>query len=134
MAEKKKITDIKDTTNAERPPEPRWLFYVLSAIMPIAGVIIGVIFQSKPDEENRKFGKTCLYIAVGVIAAIILLYIAMIAIYVAIIVVYFIIIIIVVIFYVIVMIILIALGVIGGAAGYIPGAYALLDAFTPYLF
>lgn len=133
MAEKKK-NEIQDTINVERPPEPRWLFYVLSAIMPIAGVIIGVIFQSKPDEENRKFGKTCLYIAVGVIGAIILLYIAMIAIYIAILVVYFIIIFIVVIFYIIFMIILVALGVAGSATGYIPDVYLLVDVLTPYLF
>lgn len=133
MAEKKKNA-IQNTAKVEKPPEPRWLFYVLSGLMPIAGVIIGVIFQSKPDEENKKFGKTCLYIAVGVIAAIILLYIAMIVIYLIIFVVYFIIIFIVIIFYIIIVVILMGLGVAGGATGYILDVSLLVDALAPYFF
>jgi hypothetical protein len=117
MTDKGKKKEITDTTNVEAPPEPRWLFYVLSGIVPIAGVVIGIIFQTKADEENKKFGKTCLYIAIGVIAAIVLLYIAIIVMYIAIIVVYCVIIAIVVVFYIIFMILLLALGVVGGATG-----------------
>jgi len=134
MVEKKKKPQITQKANVETPPEPRWLFYALSAIMPIAGVIIGVIFQGKPDEENKKFGKICLYIAAGVVGAIVLLYIAMIAIYVVIIVIYFVIIFIIVIFYIVLMIALVGMGVAGGATGYIPEAYALLANVAGYLF
>jgi hypothetical protein len=118
MAEKKKKTAITKTDNVETPPEPRWLFYALSAIIPVAGVVIGVIFYTKPDEENKKFGKTCLYIAVAVIAAIVALYVAIIALYIAIIVVYFVIIIIVIIFYIVIMIAMVVMGVAGGTTGY----------------
>ncbi|MCP4231417.1 MAG: hypothetical protein GY771_14885 [bacterium] len=125
MATKKNEKSITNNVNTEAPPEPRWLFYVLSGLVPIAGVVIGVIFYTKPDEENKKFGKVCLYVAVGVIAAIVALYIALIVMYIAIIVVYFIIIFIVVIFYIIIMVVLIAMGIIGGAST----GYSLL----PYL-
>lgn len=134
MTGKKKKTAITETVNVEMPPEPRWLFYILSAIIPVAGVVVGVIFYTKPDEENKKFGKTCLYIAVAIIGAIVLLYIAMIAIYVVILVVYFVIIFIVIIFYIIFMIALVGLGVAGGMAGYIPEVYALLANMAGYIF
>jgi len=111
-------TDITETANGEAPPEPRWLFYVLSAIIPIAGVIIGVIFTTKPGEDNKKFGKVCLYTAVGVIAVIIMLYIAFIALYVAIIIIYFIIVVIIIVLYIVFMIALVGMGILGGTAGY----------------
>jgi hypothetical protein len=47
----------------DRPPEPAWLFYVLSFIVPIVGIIIGVIYLAKADEELKRFGKTCLIFA-----------------------------------------------------------------------
>jgi hypothetical protein len=61
--------------NGETPPEPRWLFYVLSFFIPLAGIIIGAIYMSKPDPANKKFGKTCLICALAFIAAICLCYI-----------------------------------------------------------
>jgi len=54
-------------------PEPKPLFYVLSFIIPIAGIIIGAIFMSKPDPELKKFGKTCLMIALIPIILLILM-------------------------------------------------------------
>ncbi len=59
----------------ETPPEPRWLFYVLSFIMPIVGIILGAIYMSKPYPEMKKFGKTCLICALAFIAAICVCYI-----------------------------------------------------------
>ncbi len=47
----------------ETIPEPKPLFYILSFIIPIAGIILGALFLSKPDEELKKFGKTCLILA-----------------------------------------------------------------------
>jgi len=48
---------------AEIPPEPAWLFYVLSFMVPIAGIVLGAIYLSKDDEDNKQFGKYCLIAA-----------------------------------------------------------------------
>lgn len=62
-----KATSIKETETTggivEQVPEPAWLFYVLSFIVPIAGVVIGAIYFTKVDEELKRFGKTCLIVA-----------------------------------------------------------------------
>jgi hypothetical protein len=47
-----------------QPLKPKWLFYGLSFLVPIAGIIIGAIFMSKPDAEAKDFGKRCLIAAV----------------------------------------------------------------------
>jgi len=49
----------------ERPPEPTWLFYVLSFIEPVAGIVIGVIFLGKQSAACKDFGKVCLFTAVA---------------------------------------------------------------------
>jgi hypothetical protein len=71
-------TSIRETeTNGgivEQVPEPAWLFYVLSFIVPIAGIIIGIIYLTKADEELKRFGKTCLIFA-AIPIALYLLYI-----------------------------------------------------------
>jgi hypothetical protein len=54
-------------------PEPKPLFYVLSFIIPIAGIILGALFLSKPDEEMKKFGKMCLILALIPIILLILM-------------------------------------------------------------
>lgn len=41
------------------PPKSAWLFYILSFLLPSAGVIIGAIFMPKPGEAERRFGKIC---------------------------------------------------------------------------
>jgi len=46
-----------------KPPEPRWLFYVISFIVPLAGIIIGAIYLGKPDPACKAFGKRCLVAA-----------------------------------------------------------------------
>ena len=61
--------------DGERPPEPRWLFYILSFIVPLAGIIIGVIYMSKADPACKKFGKNCLIAAVAAIVACCLCYV-----------------------------------------------------------
>ncbi len=68
----------------DKPPEPRWLFYVLSFIIPLAGIIIGAIYLSKPEPALKKFGKTCLFLALGAIAACCLCYILYIVVWVGI--------------------------------------------------
>ncbi|MEE9456391.1 MAG: hypothetical protein V3W11_04485 [bacterium] len=48
---------------AEVPPEPRWLFYGVSFVVPIAGIVLGALYLSKPDAPNKEFGKYCLVAA-----------------------------------------------------------------------
>jgi hypothetical protein len=46
------------------------LFYVLSFFIPLAGIIIGVLYIQRPDEESRQLGRTCMYIALGAVVLI----------------------------------------------------------------
>jgi hypothetical protein len=68
---------------AEVPPEPKNLFYVLSFFIPIAGIILGAIYLSKPDADNKKFGKMCLTLALACIAVVVFLYCCFIGAYVS---------------------------------------------------
>lgn len=55
--------------SGETPPEPKVLFYILSFIIPLVGIILGIIYWTKPEEINKSFGKKCVMwacIAVGV--------------------------------------------------------------------
>jgi serine/threonine protein kinase len=56
------LTHPRKKTNA---PSPAWPFYVLSFVVPIAGIIVGAIYVSKPNEDCKEFGKKCLITAVG---------------------------------------------------------------------
>ncbi len=38
--------------------------YLLSFFIPLAGVIIGVVFMSRPDPESKQMGQTCLILGV----------------------------------------------------------------------
>ena len=51
-------------SNGDKPLEPEWLWYVLSFIIPILGIILGAIYLGKPEPENKRFGKNCLTAAV----------------------------------------------------------------------
>lgn len=44
----------------DAPPEPKWLFYILSFMVGLFGIIFGIIYMTKESEENKKFGKICL--------------------------------------------------------------------------
>ncbi len=68
---------------AEVPPEPKNLFYVLSFFIPIAGIILGAIYLSKPDADNKKFGKMCLTLALACIAVVVFMYCCFIGAYVS---------------------------------------------------
>lgn len=52
-------------TNVDTPLEPEWLFYVISFLVPLAGIIIGAIYMGKPDTECKRFGKNCLTAAIA---------------------------------------------------------------------
>tara|TARA_B100002052_G_C15711609_1_gene519830 strand:- start:37 stop:828 length:792 start_codon:yes stop_codon:yes gene_type:complete len=46
----------------------RYLFYILSFLIPLAGVIIGIIYHGKPEPWHKEFGKKCLELALTAIA------------------------------------------------------------------
>ncbi len=54
------------------PPAPqysgcmKWGFYLLSVVIPIAGIIIGIVYMSKPDPESKSLGRVCLIISIVV--------------------------------------------------------------------
>jgi cytochrome b subunit of formate dehydrogenase len=41
------------------------LFYILSFLIFIVGIIIGVIYYTKPDPESKHVGKMCIILAVA---------------------------------------------------------------------
>jgi len=49
---------------ANKPLEPKWLWYVLSFIIPLLGIILGIIYLKKPEADVKAFGKTCLIVAI----------------------------------------------------------------------
>jgi|GEM_PF-2561252 len=57
----------------------RTLFYILSFLVPIAGIIIGIIYYMKPEPELKRFGRNCILIAVLVWAVVAIVYIAIFA-------------------------------------------------------
>jgi hypothetical protein len=88
------VATEKEPTTAEKaaevPPEPRWLFYGVSFVVPVAGIILGALYLSKPDAANKEFGKYCLIaalvnfaIGVMVVLCMVLFYAAFFAVYIA---------------------------------------------------
>ena len=65
----------------QQPPQPypppqyaprysgclKFILYLVSFGIPIAGIIIAVIFMSKGDPESSSLGKTCLIISIAAI-------------------------------------------------------------------
>ncbi len=39
------------------------VFYILSFLIPLIGIIIGVIYYTKPDAESKNVGKMCIILA-----------------------------------------------------------------------
>jgi membrane-anchored protein YejM (alkaline phosphatase superfamily) len=79
---------VKAEAAAEAPPEPRWLFFVISFLVPIAGIVLGALYLSKPDAPSKEFGKYCLIAALvnfgigfSVILCMVLFYAAFFAVY-----------------------------------------------------
>ncbi len=42
------------------------LYYILSVLIPIVGIILGIIWMNDQDPEKKVVGKNCLIIAIGV--------------------------------------------------------------------
>lgn len=59
----------------DEPPEPAWLFYILSFLIPLGGLILGAIFLSKPDRANKEFGKHCLIATLAALGLCVMLYV-----------------------------------------------------------
>lgn len=51
-------------TNGNKPLEPKVLWYILSFIIPLLGIILGIIYMQKPEPEVKAFGKNCLIAAI----------------------------------------------------------------------
>jgi bacteriorhodopsin len=49
--------------------EPRWLWYAISFILPVVGILLGIIYRRKELPESKEFGKrTTIAAIVGVVA------------------------------------------------------------------
>ncbi|UCE26329.1 MAG: hypothetical protein JSW52_08185 [Candidatus Coatesbacteria bacterium] len=92
----------------ERPPEPAWLFYVLSFAVPVAGIVIGVIYLAKADEGLKRFGKTCLIFAAIPIALLLLFILAVIIVWVLYVLIVILVILVCIVYYLIIMVFLLA--------------------------
>ena len=44
------------------------LFYVLAVVLPVVGIIIGIVLMTKEDEESKALGKNVLI--VGIVVAV----------------------------------------------------------------
>ncbi|MFJ7728387.1 hypothetical protein ACIQXV_19835 [Neobacillus sp. NPDC097160] len=42
------------------------LYYILSILIPIVGIILGIIWMNDQDPEKKTVGKNCLIIAIAV--------------------------------------------------------------------
>lgn len=40
------------------------LFYILSFIIPVVGIVLGIVWMNEKDEEKKKIGKTCLTLGI----------------------------------------------------------------------
>jgi hypothetical protein len=54
--------------------EPKWLWYAISFILPVVGIILGIIYRRKEEFESRDFGKKTIIAAVAGLVAICALY------------------------------------------------------------
>ncbi|HUV86984.1 MAG TPA: hypothetical protein VMX79_07710 [bacterium] len=54
--------------------EPRWLWYAISFILPVVGIILGIIYRRKEAPESLDFGKKTVIAAVAGIVACCALY------------------------------------------------------------
>jgi hypothetical protein len=45
----------------------KFLLYALSFFMPLVGIIVGIVFMSRPDPESKGLGKACLIISIAAI-------------------------------------------------------------------
>ncbi|MEE9457844.1 MAG: hypothetical protein V3W11_11935 [bacterium] len=52
--------------------EPRWLWYAVSFILPVVGIILGIIYRRKEAPESKEFGKkTTIAAIIGIVACLI---------------------------------------------------------------
>ncbi len=46
------------------------MFYIVSFLVPLAGIIIGIVYYTRPDGESKRVGKNCIIIAIAVWVAV----------------------------------------------------------------
>ncbi len=46
----------------------KFLLYALSFLVPLAGIIIAIVFMTRPDPESKGLGRTCLILGIVSIA------------------------------------------------------------------
>ncbi len=54
--------------------EPRWLWYLVSFILPVVGIILGILYRRKEIPESKDFGKKTIIAAVAGVVACLLFY------------------------------------------------------------
>ncbi|MBN1956261.1 MAG: hypothetical protein JW900_14610 [Anaerolineae bacterium] len=42
----------------------KFLLYVVSFAIPLVGLILGLVYMSRPDPESKRLGQTCLIISI----------------------------------------------------------------------
>lgn len=52
----------------------KYVLYIISFLMPIIGIIIGIIFMISSEPEKKKVGKNCLILAIVSIVLVIVIY------------------------------------------------------------
>ena len=60
-------TDFSGEGEPPMEDNSKFLFYILSFLIPIAGIIIGIIYNGKPEPWHKEFGKKCLELALTAI-------------------------------------------------------------------
>ncbi len=59
-------------TDGDVPLEPKGLWYFLSFIVPVLGIILAIIYMQKKGPEAKAFGKNCLIAAIVMVVLTIL--------------------------------------------------------------
>ena len=60
VAEKPETVPAPPSSGEKPTPEPKVLFYILSFVVGLFGIIFGIIYMTKDNVESKKFGKICL--------------------------------------------------------------------------
>jgi len=56
--------------------EPRWLWYFIGFIIPVVGIILGIMYRRKEAPESQAFGKSELVAGILGVVACVVLYVA----------------------------------------------------------
>ncbi|UCH78807.1 MAG: hypothetical protein JSU81_02335 [Candidatus Coatesbacteria bacterium] len=52
--------------------EPRWLWYLVSFVLPVVGIILGILYRRRENPASRDFAKkTTIAAIVGIVACVV---------------------------------------------------------------